>query len=123
MNENRAHETTDARILAMAAEIWLHGFPLPRRTVDLAVQAERWGFDELLLADSENLVGDLYVLARLGPSPIRRSACIPGPGGKVTLTRVLPGAAQRRCRPGPGPARRCRRETLRARPRTPPPLP
>jgi alkanesulfonate monooxygenase SsuD/methylene tetrahydromethanopterin reductase-like flavin-dependent oxidoreductase (luciferase family) len=47
--------------LAMAAEIWLHGFPLPRRTVDLAVQAERWGFDGLLLADSENLVGDPYV--------------------------------------------------------------
>ncbi len=45
----------------MAAEIYLHGFPIPGRTVELAMQAEQWGFDGLLLADSENLVGDPYV--------------------------------------------------------------
>ncbi len=45
----------------MNTEFWLHGFPVPRRAVPLAVQAERWGFDGLLLADSENLVGDPYV--------------------------------------------------------------
>jgi len=45
----------------MATEIWLHGFPIPRGTVELAARAEGWGFDGLLLADSENLVGDPYV--------------------------------------------------------------
>ena len=38
----------------MTTEFWLHGFPVPRQTVPLAVQAESWGFDGLLLADSEN---------------------------------------------------------------------
>jgi 5,10-methylenetetrahydromethanopterin reductase len=42
-------------------EFWLHGFPVPRSTAGLAVEAERRGFDGLLLADSENLVGDPYV--------------------------------------------------------------
>lgn len=42
----------------MVTEVWLHGFPIPRRTVDLATRAEGWGFDGLLLVDSENLVGD-----------------------------------------------------------------
>lgn len=42
-------------------EIWLHGFPVPRHVAPLAVEAERRGFDGLLLADSENLVGDPWV--------------------------------------------------------------
>jgi 5,10-methylenetetrahydromethanopterin reductase len=51
----------------MSIEIWLHGFPIPHRTVELAMQAERWGFDGLLLlADSENLVGDPYVELTFG---------------------------------------------------------
>jgi 5,10-methylenetetrahydromethanopterin reductase len=69
----------------MAAEIWLHGFPLPRRTVDLAVQAERWGFDGLLLADSENLVGDPYVELALASRSTKRLRL--GPGVTNPLTR------------------------------------
>jgi 5,10-methylenetetrahydromethanopterin reductase len=69
----------------MAAEIWLHGFPLPRRTVDLAVQAERWGFDGLLLADSENLVGDPYVELALASRSTKRLRL--GPGVINPLTR------------------------------------
>ena len=42
-------------------EIWLHGFPVPRHAAALAVEAEERGFDGLMLADSENLVGDPYV--------------------------------------------------------------
>lgn len=70
-------------------EYWLHGFPVPRRVVDLAVQAEEWGLDGLLLADSELLVGDPYIelaLAaratsrlRLGPAvtnPVTRHAAV-----------------------------------------------
>jgi 5,10-methylenetetrahydromethanopterin reductase len=39
----------------------MHGFPVPGRTSDLARQAEDLGFDGLLLADSQNLVGDPFV--------------------------------------------------------------
>ncbi len=68
-----------------APEIWLHGFPTPGRTVELARTLEDWGFDGLLLADSETLVADPYVelalvaketqTLRLGPAvtnPITR---------------------------------------------------
>src|SRR6185503_8708723 len=41
----------------MDPEIWLYGFPVPRHAAALAAEAERQGFDGLLLADSENLVG------------------------------------------------------------------
>jgi 5,10-methylenetetrahydromethanopterin reductase len=69
----------------MATEIWLHGFPIPRRTVDLAVQAEHWGFDGLLLADSENLVGDPYVELALASRSTERLRL--GPGVTNPLTR------------------------------------
>ena len=39
----------------------MHGFPVPGRTAHLARQAEDLGFDGLLLADSQNLVGDPFV--------------------------------------------------------------
>jgi 5,10-methylenetetrahydromethanopterin reductase len=42
-------------------EIWLHGFPVPRQAAALAAEAERRGFDGLMLADSANLVGDPWV--------------------------------------------------------------
>jgi 5,10-methylenetetrahydromethanopterin reductase len=45
----------------MDPEVWLLGFPVPRHAAALAAEAERQGFDGLLLADSENLVGDPYV--------------------------------------------------------------
>jgi hypothetical protein len=31
----------------MPTETWLNGAPIPLCTVELAVQAERWGFDGL----------------------------------------------------------------------------
>ncbi len=42
-------------------QVWLHGFPVPGRCEAAAAQAERLGFDGLLLADSQNLVGDVFV--------------------------------------------------------------
>ena len=42
-------------------QVWMHGFPVPGRNADLARQAEDLGFDGLLLADSQNLVGDPFV--------------------------------------------------------------
>ncbi len=42
-------------------QVWTHGFPVPGRTAELARQAEESGFGGLLLADSQNLVGDPFV--------------------------------------------------------------
>jgi 5,10-methylenetetrahydromethanopterin reductase len=70
----------------MSIEIWLHGFPIPHRTVELAMQAERWGFDGLLLlADSENLVGDPYVELTLAAQATER--LLLGPAVTNPLTR------------------------------------
>ena len=69
----------------MPTEIWLHGFPIPHPTVALAVQAERWGFDGLLLADSENLVEDPYVELALAAQATERLRL--GPAVTNPLTR------------------------------------
>ncbi len=69
----------------MAAEIYLHGFPIPGRTVELAVETEQWGFDGLLLADSENLVGDPYVELALASRATKRLRL--GPAVTNPLTR------------------------------------
>jgi 5,10-methylenetetrahydromethanopterin reductase len=66
-------------------EVWLHGFPVPSRTASLAAQAEDWGYDGLLLADSQMLVADPYVelaLAAQATSTLRL-----GPGVTNPLTR------------------------------------
>jgi 5,10-methylenetetrahydromethanopterin reductase len=42
-------------------QVWLHGFPVPGACEATAMRAERLGFDGLLLADSQNLVGDVFV--------------------------------------------------------------
>jgi 5,10-methylenetetrahydromethanopterin reductase len=45
----------------VACQFWIHGFPIPGRAEPTAVRAEELGFDGLLLADSQNLVGDPFV--------------------------------------------------------------
>ena len=66
----------------MASEYWLHGFPIPGQVVDLAVRAEEWGLDGLLLADSELLVGDPYIelaLAARATSRLRLGPAVTNP--------------------------------------------
>lgn len=63
-------------------EMWLHGFPVPQHAVAQAVAAEAQGFDGLLLADSENLVGDPYVelaLAARATSTLRLGVAVTNP--------------------------------------------
>jgi 5,10-methylenetetrahydromethanopterin reductase len=77
----------------MATEVWLHGFPIPRRTVDLATRAEGWGFDGLLLADSENLVGDPYVELALAARATERLRLGPAVTNPVTRHPAVTAAA------------------------------
>jgi 5,10-methylenetetrahydromethanopterin reductase len=77
----------------MTTEFWLHGFPVPRQTVPLAVQAESWGFDGLLLADSENLVGDPYVELALAAQATERLRLGPAVTNPVTRHPAVTAAA------------------------------
>jgi 5,10-methylenetetrahydromethanopterin reductase len=66
-------------------EFWLHGFAIPHSVADLARRCEAWGFDGLLLADSQNLTADIWVeltLAAQATSTLRI-----GPGVTNPLTR------------------------------------
>ena len=68
-------------------EVWLHGFALPGRVVELAREAERWGFTGLLLADSQNLTADIWVeLALAGAAT---SFLRVGPGVTNPVTRHI----------------------------------
>jgi 5,10-methylenetetrahydromethanopterin reductase len=42
-------------------EVWIHAFPFAGTAIDTARRAEAAGFDGMLFADSQNLVGDPYV--------------------------------------------------------------
>jgi 5,10-methylenetetrahydromethanopterin reductase len=85
----------DCRLIADAAlpdmipgmELWLHTFAFPGRVAETARQAERWGFTGLLIADSQNLTGDIWVelaLAAAATSSLRL-----GPGVTNPVTRRL----------------------------------
>lgn len=45
----------------MKVELLRHAFPVPGRTASLAASTERAGWDGLVVADSQHLVGDPYV--------------------------------------------------------------
>src|SRR5665809_145521 len=55
-----------------APEIWRHAFPVAGRTAALAERIEALGFDGLLLADSQNLEGDVYVELALAAGATER---------------------------------------------------
>jgi 5,10-methylenetetrahydromethanopterin reductase len=68
-----------------ARQVWLHWFPVPGDCEATAAQAERLGFDGLLLADSQNLVGDVFVELGVLTRATRRLGL--GPGVVNPLTR------------------------------------
>jgi 5,10-methylenetetrahydromethanopterin reductase len=52
--------------------VWLHSFSFARRTADHARQVERWGFDGLLVADSQNLNADVWIELALAAAATER---------------------------------------------------
>jgi 5,10-methylenetetrahydromethanopterin reductase len=53
-------------------DVWLHAFSFAQRTAEAARQAERWGFDGLLVADSQNLNADVWVELTLAAAATER---------------------------------------------------
>ena len=68
-------------------EVWLHGFSFPHRVAQLARQAEGWGFNGLLIADSQNLNADVWVELALAAGATTRLRL--GPGVTNSVTRHL----------------------------------
>ena len=66
-------------------EVWLHAFSFPRRTAELARRAERWGYDGMLVADSQNLNADVWIELALAAAATERLKL--GPGVTNTATR------------------------------------
>jgi 5,10-methylenetetrahydromethanopterin reductase len=65
-------------------EFWLHGFAVPGRVVETARRAEAWGFDGLLLADSQNLTADIWVELCLAAAATSRLRIGPGVTNPIT---------------------------------------
>ena len=78
---------------AGAGQIWTHGFPVPGRTAELARQAEESGFDGLLLADSQNLVGDPFVELGVATGVTHRMGLGTGVANLVTRHPAVVAAA------------------------------
>lgn len=65
-------------------EVWLHAFSFPHRVAETAQRAEAWGFDGLLLADSQNLTADIWVELALAGAVTSRLRLGPGVTNPVT---------------------------------------
>ena len=66
-------------------EVWLHAFAFPRRVVAAARAAEGWGFDGMLLADSQTLNTEIWV--ELGMAAAATERLRLGPGVTNPFTR------------------------------------
>jgi 5,10-methylenetetrahydromethanopterin reductase len=65
-------------------EFWLHGFAVPGRVAETARRAEAWGFEGLLLADSQNLTADIWVELCLAAAATSRLRIGPGVTNPIT---------------------------------------
>ena len=59
-------------------QVWLHSFAFAHRTAERARQAEDWGFDGMLVADSQNLNADVWVELALAGAATERLHLGPG---------------------------------------------
>lgn len=59
-------------------DVWLHAFSFAHRTAELARRVESWGFDGLLVADSQNLNADVWIELALAAAATERIAIGPG---------------------------------------------
>src|SRR5919109_1458158 len=66
-------------------DVWMHAFSFTHRTVERARQVEAWGFDGLMLADSQNLNADVWIELALAGAATDRIAL--GPGVTNPFTR------------------------------------
>jgi 5,10-methylenetetrahydromethanopterin reductase len=68
-------------------DVWMHAFSFPNRTAERAREVEAWGFDGLLVADSQNLNADVWIELGLAGAATERIGL--GPGVTNPFTRHL----------------------------------
>jgi 5,10-methylenetetrahydromethanopterin reductase len=68
----------------MPVEVFLHHFPLPGTSVEMALTAEAEGWDGLLLADSQNLQAEVFVELSLVARATKRLQIGPGVTNPIT---------------------------------------
>src|ERR1700761_4894853 len=76
-----------------AMEVWLHAFAVPAQVAETARRAEAWGFDGLLIADSQNLTADIWVELALAGAATSRLRLGPGVTNPVTRHIAVTAAA------------------------------
>jgi 5,10-methylenetetrahydromethanopterin reductase len=76
---------TAGTAILVTIDVWLHSFAYARRTVELARRVEAWGFDGLLVADSQNLNAEVWIELALIAAATDR-ICV-GPGVTNPATR------------------------------------
>jgi 5,10-methylenetetrahydromethanopterin reductase len=59
-------------------EVWMHSFSFAGKVAAHAAQIEEWGFDGMLLADSQNLNADIWVELGLAAAATKRIGLGPG---------------------------------------------
>jgi 5,10-methylenetetrahydromethanopterin reductase len=74
-------------------QVWLHSFAFAHHTAERARQAERWGFDGMLVADSQNLNADVWVELALAGAATERLRLGPGVTNPVTRNPAVTASA------------------------------
>src|ERR1700750_1656295 len=83
------HVVDDPRAVAQGVrvepvEVYRHAFAFAGKTAALARQVEAWGYDGLLVADSQNLNADVWVEVALAAAATERIHVGPGVTNPVT---------------------------------------
>jgi 5,10-methylenetetrahydromethanopterin reductase len=71
-------------VIIATIDVWLHSFAYAGRTAQLAGRVEAWGFDGLLVADSQNLNADVWIELGLIAAATERIGLGPGVTNPVT---------------------------------------
>jgi 5,10-methylenetetrahydromethanopterin reductase len=74
-------------------QVWLHSFAFAHRTAERARQAEGWGFEGMLVADSQNLNADVWVELALAGAATERLRLGPGVTNPATRDPAVTASA------------------------------
>jgi 5,10-methylenetetrahydromethanopterin reductase len=74
-------------------QVWMHSFSVARRLAPHAAQVEAWGFDGVMVADSQNLNADLWIELALAAAATERIGLGPGVTNPATRHTAVTASA------------------------------